>query len=116
MDHLAIAVAREGFIAVLAGGRGGVAVGLLLIGGHLAPLVLHVEQERDERVLELLLVLELVAQRQLGDERLRIVLHAPLELGQELVELADAPRLQFCKMGNNELDLSAPAIESNPLS
>jgi len=53
---------------------------LLVVGGHLPPLVLHVEQQRNESVLQLLLELELVAERQLGDQRFRVVLHVPLQL------------------------------------
>ena len=59
------------FIAVLGSSRRRrIGRRLLLVGRHLAPLVLHVQQQRNERVFQFLFVFQLVAKGQFGYQRL----------------------------------------------
>lgn len=63
---------------------------------RLAPLLLDGEQQRDELVLEFFLVLELVAQRQLVDQCLRVLLDGDLQLLLQLVQRRASQTLQTC--------------------
>ena len=54
--------------------------------GVLPPLALDGEEQRDEGVLQLLLVLELVAHGEVGDELLGELPHEDLDVGQDLEE------------------------------
>ena len=69
----------------------------LLVYLRLSPLLLDGQQQRDKLVLELLLVLELVPQGQLGDERLGVVLDGDLQLLVQLVKGRDRQLLETCK-------------------
>ena len=54
------------------------------LGGVLPPLALDGEEQRDEGVLQLLLVLELVAHREVGHQLLGKLPHQDLDVGEDL--------------------------------
>ena len=55
--------------------------------GVLPPLALDGEEERDEGVLQLLLVLQLVPHGEVGHELLRQVFHQDLNIREDLEEI-----------------------------
>ena len=66
-----------------------------LIDTEVPPPVLHLQQQWDEGVLELLLVVELIPQGQLADEGLRVLADHRLQLHVRLVELRDGEHGQL---------------------